>query len=149
MDTTEHAWEVLHAAQHDGGLCGLCGRTLALGEPVWRPRIGLGRSLSGAWGHWQIVPACAECTPIEGEPSGPCGGCGRPVHDEWGRPSHQMVVCCEACRPKAQAASARAARARKRAGKTCSLCKNSFTPARDDARFCSNACRQRAYRMSR
>ena len=141
----ERAWEIRRAAQQDGGLCGLCGRALALGEPVWRPRIGLGYSGSGAW-HWQIIPVCAECTPIEGEPSRPCEGCGRPVHDEWRLPPRKYVLCCEACSPKAQAARARATRAKSREGKTCPLCEKSFVPSRIDALFCSVACKQRAYR---
>ena len=135
------------AAQHDGGVCGACGRILAPGEPVWRPRISLGRSLlSGAWGHWQIVPVCAECTPIQGEPARPCQGCGRPVHDEWRLPPREHVSCCDACEPKAKAASARAKRAKKREGTVCVSCGKSFTPSRNDAEYCSSVCRQRAYR---
>ena len=140
--------DTAHTARRDGGLCGLCGRTLAPCEPVWRPRISLSRIMLGGW-HWRIIPACAECTPIKGEPAGPCEGCGRHVHDERRWPPRKHVLCCEACKPKAEAARARDARAKKRKGKTCLLCEKSFTPSRDDALFCSNACRQRAYRMSR
>ncbi len=62
----------------------------------------------------------------------------------WGR-----VFCCEKCRWAA--ANARAAERRReyRQNLCCEACGVSFAAMRGDARFCSNACRQAAYRLRR
>ena len=39
-------------------------------------------------------------------------------------------------------------RLEKRQNRVCAGCGQTFTPKRSDARYCSNACRQRAYRES-
>jgi hypothetical protein len=71
----------------------------------------------------------------------PCRSCGRSV---FGFPASLRRACCEQCRQ-------RMIRARRRVPLTCQCdgCGSDFTPTRKDARFCSNACRQRAYRWRR
>ena len=44
---------------------------------------------------------------------------------------------------------ARERRKRRRANRRCRVCERTFTPARADGWYCSNACRQRAYRKRR
>ena len=51
-----------------------------------------------------------------------------------------------ACSPECENALRNAARHVARAQLRCTVCRNAFTPKRSDARYCSNACRQDAYR---
>jgi hypothetical protein len=67
-----------------------------------------------------------------------CRHCARVVHSTSG----QWRSCTVACQERHR-------RARRRLGRpcaTCATCTAPMTPARSDSRYCSNACRQRAYR---
>jgi hypothetical protein len=59
----------------------------------------------------------------------------------WGR--SRLALCSLECYREARA---RAQRLRPTL-RECVVCGESFTPGRSDARFCANACRQRAYRL--
>lgn len=78
----------------------------------------------------------------------PCANCQRPVRLERllkGPPKH--LVCGDECR---QAVYCRAMLMRRRKTPmpaTCEGCAARFTPPRSDAKWCSPACRQRAYRQ--
>jgi hypothetical protein len=70
-----------------------------------------------------------------------CDGCGS-CTPRWSRKRHlQRRILCSACYQRRY-------RALRRLGSiaVCSGCSSTFTPARSDARYCSPACRQRAYR---
>jgi hypothetical protein len=54
--------------------------------------------------------------------------------------------CCTACATDAINERYRERRRRARADRTCGTCGQTFTPTRSDGRYCSSACRQRAYR---
>ena len=56
---------------------------------------------------------------------------------------------CWRCTAAAVNAEAREARRLARADRACATCYGNFTPARWDGLYCSNACRQRAYRKRR
>jgi hypothetical protein len=144
IDRAKAALDRAEAAQKDCSICGMCGNKLPPDAPIWRERNGVGY----AWGRWhaRVAPVCKDCASL-GEywqDAKPCEGCGRPVHTKWWR---KRVLCCDRCRQKANAGSARAARAKERGeNQTCIKCSKVFTPRRSDAQFCSNACRQSAYR---
>jgi hypothetical protein len=53
-------------------------------------------------------------------------------------------ACSENCRRAHYAAVRRAKR--KPPARNCEVCEEQFEPKRSDARYCSNACRQDAYR---
>ena len=59
----------------------------------------------------------------------------------------QYAVCSHACQPPARAKRARDITAKRRQRMTCKQCGKAFMPPRNDARFSSSACRQRAYRI--
>jgi hypothetical protein len=83
-----------------------------------------------------------------------CARCQRPImepsghrYDRWKR---LFPLCCSsgctyALRYAGRAHEARLARTPHQA--VCAICGKKFTPKRQDARFCSNACRQSAYRQ--
>ncbi len=58
----------------------------------------------------------------------------------------RWVGYCWACATDAENEHQRDLRRERRANMTCECCGVTFTPARSDARFCSAACRQGAYR---
>ena len=74
--------------------------------------------------------------------SEPCVVCGRPMaFDCWVAPWVNKL-CSLACQRERRNARRRVVHQ----PRLCDGCGESFTPTRSDARFCSNACRQRAYR---
>jgi hypothetical protein len=91
---------------------------------------------------------CFDCTPVGPDSAlvtvEECETCERPMLIDagwmWGR-----IFCCGRCRRTA--ANARA-RERRRLGRIrlCEQCGEWFQGSRRDARFCSGACRQAAYR---
>lgn len=76
-----------------------------------------------------------------------CEVCGRegPV-THW---RNRFAGYCWACTAAAENALRRERRAASRANRTCQCCGEVFTPTRSDGRYCSGACRQRAYRTRR
>lgn len=100
---------------------------------------------------------CAECVAgwhpswlEHARPIIPCAGeCGVRVshwyRDRYDQSAGEMVPYLTTC---SQRCTERAAAARRRAvvPATCKSCGDTFTPARSDSRYCSNACRQHAYR---
>lgn len=71
----------------------------------------------------------------------PCAaGCGVLVT----HPYQQRTITT--CSPRCAAVAAAARRAAHRTGRACADCGQPFQPGRADAVFCSDACRQRAYR---
>jgi hypothetical protein len=99
---------------------------------------------------WAVVSLCMDCfkqaSPEEThENQQPryqreCRGCGEPMLTPlYGR--FRWQVCSPRCYQRAN-------RVRKRESRRC-ICKKWFTPARKSALYCSNACRQWAYRRLR
>ncbi len=137
--------------------CAKCGRALARDEPLYITWGCAGRG--GAPGH---VPLCEGCTlpymvarrhpifslNIVGRP---CETCGRDVvfsADDVEHRYRKHVFCCERCRWTYYntARNQRTAQARQ---KVCEVCGEEFTAKRRDAKTCSPACKQKAYRQRR
>jgi predicted nucleic acid-binding Zn ribbon protein len=85
-----------------------------------------------------------------------CDACAK--REDW-IPDHRCVVCgvvmigqasrcSETCDRKAASEARRKRRAWRRGKKICQTCGERFEPTRTDAKYCSAACRQRAYRVS-
>jgi hypothetical protein len=136
-------WLNVEEAARSGKCCACCGRSLLDGEPVWRRRV--------HYGHFHrltIAPVCADCRP-DWKPvysTGECGGCGRPVHQTEYR-DRARAYCCQRCEKDIEAARQRQHRTEARGpSRQCVECDETFEPQRADVRYCSNACRQKAYR---
>jgi hypothetical protein len=73
-----------------------------------------------------------------------CNWCGRPIvfvtQTKYPEPYRRIMYCSEACR---EAAAGVEAGSRE---KVCEVCGESFTATRRDAKTCSPACKQKAYR---
>lgn len=96
----------------------------------------------GAVHQDKFTPVCDACvTPKEqarATKNSSCLGCGQRMAVD---PRFAVRVCSNRCEQRER-------RARKRSGRraTCANCGSIFPPKRRDVRFCSNACRQAAYR---
>ena len=139
----------------DSMWCQKCKRLLAPDEPVWHYRRSFypGSYSKGETGI--VFNVCRKCCEREGwldeerlwlKPQ-PCEQCGRPLH--WNR--RQLHVKYHVCSYEC----ARRIWAKNRGPhylpvmhepRACAECGQSFYPKRTDARFCSPACKQRAYR---
>lgn len=64
-----------------------------------------------------------------------------------GRPPQPWDGYCRPCAHDAKKERKRELRRQLRADRKCEACGDTFTPPRSDARYCSPACRQRAYRQ--
>jgi hypothetical protein len=98
-----------------------------------------------------LVPFCERCGQHRHLGAVParyaCTSCGRPVVRTTDSVWRVLDVCCSRrCYAAARTRQARERRRRARADRVCDTCGETFTPSRSDAVYCSNACRQRAYR---
>jgi hypothetical protein len=134
-------------AAENGRHCAECNNEFAPGEPVWRFRKMVGRFFGFCYSFAPHCERCASGDYHHFEKPRPCAGCNRPVHSTTPRWQSASVICCEDCGHKARAIRNRAARAERRGTRDCECCRKMFTPSRSDSRFCSVACKQRAYRQ--
>jgi hypothetical protein len=132
--------------------CARCTSPVGPGEPVWRRQAYLGPGMLG--GHrFGLRPHCAACRGNDAwywEPRR-CECCGREVNYRIDGRRHRRTFCCERCATIILVAEANAKARRRRAEKrgatsTCPACGETFEPGRADAKFCSAACKQKAYR---
>jgi hypothetical protein len=142
-------------AQERGQTCAECARQLDPREPVWRERVASARDFFGRQTYW-LAPVCEQCKPVfdrhwygddRHHEAEPCGGCGRPVHNLFSTQWRKLTFCCEDCHHIASLKAVRGKRSKARGHRTCECCGKTFVPKRADARFCSGACKQRAYRQ--
>ncbi len=160
----EEASRRVREAQKTAQSCGQCGRRIEDGAPVYiAPKLYTGIAVLVRLPNFHRAPVCADCAPGDiterkttyGDHAynvhvdEPCGSCGRPVvlkttYGLYNR--RRRFFCCERCQWTYYntARNERAARARE---KVCEVCGESFTAARADARTCSPACKQKAYRQ--
>ena len=80
-----------------------------------------------------------------------CAGCGGERLNVFGKPykvgrTRRWPRLCDSCAMESENARRREERRVARAGRVCPVCGVAFDPPRSDARYCSAACRQRAYR---
>jgi hypothetical protein len=122
--------------------CERCKRRIGDAEPIYRVII-----------YGEVEHICSECATkapffyhrdCRSEPR-PCGKCGRPVFHTLWRKEPKIIACSPVCRKTQQNAQYRSRRRVRPTVRQC-VCGRSFSPARVDARFGSNACRQKAYR---
>jgi hypothetical protein len=92
------------------------------------------------------VTICTVCATVAEQAAAtrkcPCRGCAQPMLSPTSLKAHQLV-CSNRC-------AQRVRRGQRRACRTmihCSACGSAFRPKRSDARFCSAACKQKAYRL--
>ena len=140
------------------GTCAGCERQLQPAEPVWACTFGT----QSLFGHsYLLASVCGDCYPKRnrgGWPiyrlgwSGPRRGPAySPVHagdaggHRWRPASNSRSVA----RTRASREARNARRRQRPTERRCAVCGDPFTPARADARTCSPACRQRAYRGRR
>lgn len=142
--------------------CWDCDREIPADEPIYTDRelwvmIGTGHDSRAVSWLERHGPWCAECAPsAEGSnrpwrdwpwdaphpiPPRPCAWCSRPYH---GHPANRF--CSERCANADRTERRRLSRERHRARCLCAACGEQFTSPRSDARYCSPACRQKAYR---
>jgi len=140
--------------------CQNCRQSVPDGEPIYRFATGWGLIWRDRWENQTTGSLCAKCASSVEEqsrqqqhwrPAEPCCHCGRPVILNGRRKKPIHVVCSVKCRHAAYAAAARnRARARQRSPgeRSCAnaACGEGFVPKRSDARYCSPACKQSAYR---
>jgi hypothetical protein len=130
--------------------CCECGRDIAPGETVVRRRrYGAMRDGGGVYIY------CEDCGP-KGYPLKPCAHCGRGVHlifverwmlvDSSVRRLAQLPFCCDRCAAQYWNEPRKQRRAEARASLRCQECAEVIDAGRSDAKYCSSACRQRAYR---
>ena len=143
-----------------------CGRELTRREPVYRCLVGLPTDHPDRDSEFRILHVCRDCAktreqwdlrakhrppyaywsvggnlvrPLTWREPRSCEHCGRTVIHEMVEP--QIIACSAQCRRAIYSAS------RRRAEMTvCSQCSELFTPSRSGALYCSDACRQKAYR---
>ena len=129
------------------GSCTRCEEAFGGNAAAYMVREKVVWTVIGDMGLTQIetVPVCDACV------TGPelenatddaaCAGCGQRLRlsAHWPKP-----VCSNRCEQRDRRKRRRARRPATR----CSICEAFFVPKRNDAKFCSNACRQRAYRQS-
>jgi hypothetical protein len=129
----------------DSPCCRTCGRGIRPSEPIWL-HLTAGRTRS----------FCDSCGPRYAKDlvswlwsAFACQGCGRTVHrfNRSFNRSFSFSVCSPRCRAIAFAAARKEAR-HVLMQHTCAVCGQPFE-GRRDARVCSSACRQRAYRRGK
>lgn len=153
-------WERIMRARRAADVCAECEREIGEAEPVYISKLRL-RS------HWLRGLVCMDCAPayirvwVERDGWGrTCESCGRRVAldyddlhlpDDYDPPPSRPTgmrhdFCSEVCgyRYYNRIRNERAAAAR--AGRECQECGREFDAVRSDQRYCSAACKQRAYR---
>jgi hypothetical protein len=94
--------EAFDAARAQGGLCAICGRTLADDESVWLERLRNPRD-PRAMLRAPVGDECASSETLErseGQDAEPCDGCGRGVHYGARRSNRRTALCSIRCRTR-------------------------------------------------
>jgi hypothetical protein len=163
------AFERAYRAPREGGLCGGCGRALKEEEPVYTGVEVYRGMMGGVFGipirpAFEATSVCESCAPERmrsytlldygqsyrrRQPvARPCGVCSRLVVFRITNRSarRRRTFCSERCQwtHYNRVRGARGARARQ---KVCEVCGEEFVATRRDAKTCSKACKQKAYRQ--
>lgn len=153
--------EALYKAE----VCGLCFGELEADEPVWMASwCAYWSAYLGKYIHRVYAARCLNCSPIDSlrwHPvrdglwtdakyyldywmEGACKTCGRTVFKE-ARYMRRHFFCCRKCEENYWSRR----RQKQKERKVCEVCGEPFTAARGDAKTCSAACKQKAYRLRR
>jgi hypothetical protein len=126
--------------------CGQCKRELTAGEPVFRLFIDLRVGWQMVCGACEAAASKASFFPPLWDQPRCCSQCARPVYmDSPQRKARYFVCGVEGRRAAHKASYRRMHPPSPRVERQC-LCGAAFTPKRNEAKFCSSACKQRAYR---
>jgi predicted nucleic acid-binding Zn ribbon protein len=139
--------------------CGECERDILPHEPVYRQGYCVDpepKECRHGFANY-VVTCCAGCAVADHAgwhgrhywlPPEPCAGCGRQVFNINNRRQYQrtLTTCCPRCYSRA-ARLALSRKAEPSRHKTCPVCGQAFQATRTDARTCSSACKQKAYRQ--
>jgi hypothetical protein len=132
------------------GLCQRCGWKFTQDEIVYLVRD---YELFGDW-----IAVCARCADDEEREAcrldGQCKGCGQPMRTPYMRTRSNIwtgecnVITANVCSKRCEQRYRRRLQRERGSGAEtrCTVCGVGFRPKRDDAKFCSSACRQWAYR---
>jgi predicted nucleic acid-binding Zn ribbon protein len=138
--------------------CDACEHVFQAGDVAHRRRESVGSGVIGG-GRWKLQAFCEACVSkwppswlrSRSTPELCLGGCGvfvshwnflRDTWDERYNRDRRPKTCSYRCSEIVAKSRRRVAEVEKK----CETCDESFTPMRRDGRFCSNACRQDAYR---
>jgi hypothetical protein len=138
---------------------------MATSDPIYRVSVEYGMNMPdiGGGGVREVCAECCATTPMisvagmpgvnfswlanhRWRPPEPCKRCGRPVISDMRRKLPKHVVCGDKCRLAIYGAIGKARRRSRVRALICASCAAHFMPKRSDARFCSAACRQKAFR---
>ena len=166
LERTSPAYRRILAARATGETCAECGEAFEAGQLTWH--VGLPTGLTNLVDGRPIfsdVLVCTDCVVIPSwwvnnssaaeyrdEWFPPtfaltCPICGRCIRYRDAR--YRLGVCSARCARAADAARKRDERAVAQLYRdytSCEACGGCFKPRRSDAKFCSSACRQKAYR---
>jgi hypothetical protein len=140
----------IREAKKSARCCGNCGEAIGLRKSVW---IGLVAhpAFHLIYTH-SLVPLCEGCSRRQRRRFHlnpfPCVTCGRNVYLRE-PPNQYFIRHAIACSDDCRAAYYRAKRLARKGPRerVCATCGETFTPPRRDAKTCSPACRQKAYRQ--
>jgi hypothetical protein len=145
--------------------CFECERTIAPGETVYRVKVSTRNFFSGEFSK-ALAIHCEDCgrTFTTGQrerfrvgervfyeapkkfSKEPCGYCQRNVFTESTARDANVILCSWRCSRHYYTALDRERRFEQRKDTVCQTCGDEFTPKRADAKHCSPACKQKAYR---
>jgi hypothetical protein len=136
----------LSQAKADAAICAHCGEAIAPQGPVWLGTIYYPGNCIVARCQ---APLCAGCRNylcrVSYEPfPRRCEGCSRDIYLQVTHRRRRYVACSEKCRKECCRKDALLQKEERK--RNCVCCGREFLPPRSDARTCSPACRQRAYR---
>jgi hypothetical protein len=154
--TMEHLVGLASLAQETGTVCGSCGDELGPEAVIWKLPLWVNQAE-----RHLTVPVCAACAQsaftydgsipealeqgLRGYVMVRCAVCGREMHRlRDNRPPRRWEICSKRCRALAVTAK-RNVRRHAEMQHVCAVCGAAFT-GRRDARLCSPACRQKAFR---
>jgi hypothetical protein len=134
--------------------CVICSRQFTDDETVF---LAYTRTQGAWWTRFQFLPRCeahAHTDPPYRQArhyrdARPCEFCGRSLRRQIAVRPLARLYCCERCRWRDGNRRAAWRKGGAKLATRCRQCSETFTPRRTDARFCSPACRQRAYRSRR
>jgi len=130
-------------------VCCRCKRAFGPNEAMVLGRDHLDSLCSDPDGYLIFIQSWGTCMGCFGQEPDPskwalkaCVYCDRPLYVSIEKPP-RIVACKKIC---CDAAKAKKRRAILRGTKQCAECGETFTPKRTDSRYCSAACKQKAYR---
>ena len=126
-----------------GMLCFKCGREYSSGETIYFGKVG-GYALLGY--SYRKVSYCESCKPKRWLDHGKCDTCNREVYFPYRHINRYHVFCSRMCERDHYSKVQRQKRLKNRQ-KNCNQCGKAFTAPRSDTKFCSAACKQKAYRQ--